>query len=169
MPNALSLVQAVVAPVISSASDTFQVRKTLLVGPAMISFIGAAIAPGSSNIYRLIVAQILIGFGFATVPLAYCVPSEILPRRWRPSESTVKDVRYLTLRRLMRMIYSGSGWDERRRCSRCLYRATDDRCSNQGKPPHWMAKLLCTVLGYVIYIFPPADSSTSGSKWHFGG
>jgi MFS family permease len=59
----------------------------------MISFIGAAIAPGSSNIYRLIVAQILIGFGFATVPLAYCVPSEILPRRWRPSESTVKDVR----------------------------------------------------------------------------
>jgi hypothetical protein len=51
-----------------------------------MSFIGAAIAPGSENIYRLIVAQILIGFGFATVPLAYCVPSEILPRKWRPSE-----------------------------------------------------------------------------------
>jgi MFS family permease len=91
VPNALSLVQAVVAPVLSSASDTFQVRKTLLVGPSLISFISAAIAPGSSSIYRLIVAQILIGFGFATVPLAYCVPSEILPRKWRPSESTCGD------------------------------------------------------------------------------
>jgi MFS family permease len=86
VPNALSLVQAVISPVISSASDTFQARKALLVGPCVISFIGAAIAPGSKDIYRLIVAQILIGFGFATVPLAYCVPSEILPRKWRPSE-----------------------------------------------------------------------------------
>lgn len=85
VPNALSLVQAVVSPVISSASDTFQARKALLVGFSGISFVGAAIAPGSKDIYRLIVAQILIGFGFATVPLAYCVPSEILPRRWRPS------------------------------------------------------------------------------------
>lgn len=84
VPNALSLVQAVVAPIISSASDTFQARKLLLVGPAILSFIGAAIAPGSANIYRLIGAQILIGFGFATVPLAYVVPSEILPRKWRP-------------------------------------------------------------------------------------
>jgi hypothetical protein len=62
--------------------------ETLLVGPSLISFIGAAIALGSSSICRLIIAQILIGFGFATVPLAYCVPSEILPRKWRPSEST---------------------------------------------------------------------------------
>jgi MFS family permease len=90
VPNTLSLVQAVVAPIISSASDTFQARKLLLVGPAILSFIGAAIAPGSANIYRLIGAQILIGFGFATVPLAYVVPSEILPRKWRPSKSTLK-------------------------------------------------------------------------------
>lgn len=85
VPNSLSLVQAVFAPLISSASDTFQARKALLVGPAIISFIGCAIAPGSSNIYRLIAAQVLIGFGFATVPLAYCIPSEIVPRKWRPS------------------------------------------------------------------------------------
>ncbi|KAJ5740472.1 hypothetical protein N7493_000344 [Penicillium malachiteum] len=84
IPNSLSLVQAVLAPLISSASDTFQARKALLVGPSIISFIGAAIAPGSSSIYRVIAAQVLIGFGFATVPLAYCVPSEILPRKWRP-------------------------------------------------------------------------------------
>ena len=85
VPNALSLVQAVVAPVISSASDTFQARKVLLVGPAVIAFIGSAIAPSSTSMSRLIVAQILIGFGFSTVPLAYSVPSEILPRKWRPS------------------------------------------------------------------------------------
>ncbi|KAJ6096719.1 hypothetical protein N7486_007465 [Penicillium sp. IBT 16267x] len=84
VPNSLSLVQAVLAPLISSASDTFQARKALLVGPAIISFIGCAIAPGSGSIYRLIAAQVLIGFGFATVPLAYCIPSEIVPRKWRP-------------------------------------------------------------------------------------
>jgi MFS family permease len=92
VPNSLSLVQAVLGPLISSTSDTFQARKILLVGSSVISFIGAAIAPGSASIYRLIVAQILIGFGFASVPLAYCVPSEILPRRWRPSKSAMQDI-----------------------------------------------------------------------------
>jgi MFS family permease len=80
----LSLVQAVLGPIISTASDTFQARKLLLVGSCAISFIGACIAPGSSSIYRLIGANILVGVGFASVPLAYAVPSEILPRRWRP-------------------------------------------------------------------------------------
>ena len=77
VPNALSLVQAVGGPVIAFASDTFQARKIFLVGLCSVSFIGAAIAPGSSNIYRVIVAQILIGAGFAAVPLAYCIPSEV--------------------------------------------------------------------------------------------
>ncbi|KAL4806491.1 fungal trichothecene efflux pump [Aspergillus unguis] len=84
VPNSLSLVQAVFAPLIASISDTFQARKLLLVGASAISFIGAAIAPGSASIYRVIGAQIMIGIGFATVPLAYCIPSEILPRKWRP-------------------------------------------------------------------------------------
>ena len=84
VPNALSLVQAALGPIISSASDTFQARKILLVCTSTISFIGAAIAPGSNSIYRLIAAQTLIGVGFAAVPLAYAVPSEILPRKWRP-------------------------------------------------------------------------------------
>lgn len=69
------------------ASDTFQARKTLLIGSCLISMIGSGIAPGSQNIYRLIAAQALIGFGFAGVPLTYTVPSEILPRKWRPSKS----------------------------------------------------------------------------------
>lgn len=85
MPNSLSLVQAVLGPVISLASDTFQARKIILVGSSLVSLVGAAIAPGSQNIYRLIAAQTLIGVGFASVPLAYSVPSEILPRKWRPS------------------------------------------------------------------------------------
>ncbi|MCJ1475734.1 hypothetical protein MMC13_004398 [Lambiella insularis] len=84
VPNSLSLVQAVLSPLLCSISDTFQVRKSLLVGTSIISFIGAAIAPGSHSIYRLIVAQILIGIGFASTPLALTVPSEITPRKWRP-------------------------------------------------------------------------------------
>lgn len=84
MPNSLSLVQAVVGPVIASASDVFQARKVLLVGASTISVVGSAIAPGSKDIYRLIAAQSLIGVGFASVPLAYVVPGEIMPRKWRP-------------------------------------------------------------------------------------
>ena len=76
-----------------SNDELLEVRPLLLVGSCLISFIGAGIAPGSQTIYRLIAAQVLIGFGFAVVPLAYAVPSEILPRRWRtgePQEATFK-------------------------------------------------------------------------------
>ncbi|KAK3669191.1 hypothetical protein LTR78_010926 [Recurvomyces mirabilis] len=92
VPNALSLVQAVLAPIISSASDAFQARKSILVATCLVSFVGAAIAPGAKSIGRLISAQTLIGVGFAAVPLAYTVPSEILPRRWRPSTCLIPSV-----------------------------------------------------------------------------
>ncbi|KAF2162595.1 hypothetical protein M409DRAFT_58019 [Zasmidium cellare ATCC 36951] len=90
--NSLSLVQAVLGPIIASASDTFQARKIILVSTCTISFIGCAIAPGAQSIARLIAAQTLIGFGFAAVPLAYCVPSEILPRKWRPAVQGVMNI-----------------------------------------------------------------------------
>lgn len=86
VPNALNLVQAVLCPLLSSASDVFQVRKPLLVGSLAIAVVGAAIAPGSQTIYRLIAAQVLIGVGFTSVALGYSIPSEVLPRRWRPSK-----------------------------------------------------------------------------------
>ncbi|GAM43169.1 siderophore iron transporter [Talaromyces pinophilus] len=57
----------------------------LLACTCAISFIGACIGPGPTSIHRLIVANIFVGVGFAAVPLAYAVPSEILPRRWHPS------------------------------------------------------------------------------------
>lgn len=59
--------------------------------PSVIAFVGAAIAPGATSMARVIVAQILIGFGFSTVALAYSVPSEIVPRKWRPSAYTPND------------------------------------------------------------------------------
>ncbi|KAK5446690.1 hypothetical protein LTS15_009623 [Exophiala xenobiotica] len=46
--------------------------------------LGLASLQAPSTIYRLIGANVLIGVGFASVPMAYAVPSEILPRRWRP-------------------------------------------------------------------------------------
>ena len=72
------------APIICAASDLFQVRKYLLIVTGVIALIGCAIAPGSQDINRLIAAQALIGVGAASVPLVFVVPSEILPRRWRP-------------------------------------------------------------------------------------
>ncbi|KAF7546138.1 hypothetical protein G7046_g9399 [Stylonectria norvegica] len=92
VPNALALMQAVVSPLFSSTSDIFQARKVLLVGSSIVSFVGAAIAPGSTDIYRLIAATILIGVGFASVGLAFAVPSEILPRKWRPMSQAVMNV-----------------------------------------------------------------------------
>lgn len=81
------LPQSIFAPIIASMADTFQMRKSLIVIFAMVSFVGAAIAPGSTHIGRLIAAQVLVGFGFVVMPLAQVIPSEILPRKWRPSMS----------------------------------------------------------------------------------
>lgn len=52
----------------------------ILIGTCTCSFVGAAIAPGATSIYRVVGAQIMIGVGFGSVPLAYAIPSEV---RWR--------------------------------------------------------------------------------------
>jgi MFS family permease len=91
VPNVLMLVQASLGPLVSAASDTFQARKSILLVACVFAFVGAAIAPGSRSIARLISAQILIGAGFASAGISYSIPSEILPRRWRPSTSTKKE------------------------------------------------------------------------------
>lgn len=92
VPNALTLTQAIIGPIISLASDTFQARKSVLVYSCMISVIGCAIAPGAKSIARLILAQVLIGVGFSAQPLAYCIPSEILPRKWMPMVQALNNV-----------------------------------------------------------------------------
>lgn len=85
IPNATTLVQASFGPILSSISDTFQARKIVLVVTTILPCIGAAIIPGANSIERVIAGQVLIGFGLSSVPLAYAVPSEILPKKWRPS------------------------------------------------------------------------------------
>lgn len=53
----------------------------------ILSFAGCGIAAGAKNMYMLIGGQAVIGVGFSSVALVYTVPSEILPRKWRPSKS----------------------------------------------------------------------------------
>lgn len=84
IPNVVTLVQAALSPMLASISDVFQARKAVMVVLTTISFVGAAIAPNSGSIFRLIGASLMIGFGLAAAPLSYAVPSEIVPRRWRP-------------------------------------------------------------------------------------
>ncbi|EMC98753.1 hypothetical protein BAUCODRAFT_145786 [Baudoinia panamericana UAMH 10762] len=84
IPNIAPMVQASLGPFFASASDTFQIRKQFLMGLSVLGFIGSTIAPGSQDIYRLIGASLLIAMAIATGPIAYAVPSEIVPRRWRP-------------------------------------------------------------------------------------
>lgn len=76
--------QAVLAPLFAFASDVFQARKAILVFSCTVALVGACIAPGSQDVYRLIAAQSLIGVGLASMPLTYAVPSEVMPRKWRP-------------------------------------------------------------------------------------
>ncbi|QDS73349.1 hypothetical protein FKW77_006804 [Venturia effusa] len=58
IPSVFSLVQAVLSPLFASISDTFQARKALLVVPALISFIGAAIAPTATSMSRWIMMAV---------------------------------------------------------------------------------------------------------------
>jgi MFS family permease len=64
----------------------FQARKNILLAGCALGVIGCAIVPGSSSIYRVIAGQTIKGFGYATTPLLYAIPSEILPNKWRPSK-----------------------------------------------------------------------------------
>ncbi|KEF62896.1 uncharacterized protein A1O9_00870 [Exophiala aquamarina CBS 119918] len=84
IPNSLSVAAALLGPLFSSASDVFQARKQILLVTCTIAFIGSGIAPGAQTMGRLIAAQVVIGVGYASLPLGYAIPSEILPRRWRP-------------------------------------------------------------------------------------
>ena len=59
----------------------------ILIFGSSIAIIGSAVAPGSTDIHRLIACQVLIGFGVAMAPLSYAIPSEIVPRKWRPGET----------------------------------------------------------------------------------
>jgi MFS family permease len=83
--NVTTLCQAALGPLVASVSDLFQVRKPILILATVLGLIGSAIAPGSKDVYRLIGAQILIGFALVAAPLSYSVPSEIMPRRYRPA------------------------------------------------------------------------------------
>ena len=147
IPNSLSLVQAIICPFLSSISDVFQARKHILVACAAISFIGCAIAPGASSIYRVIGAQTMIGFGFACIPLALSVPSEIVPRRWRPrmfkfpyptklSRSASSDM----------LVYRGSRHDERGSFSWSHGGPHHYRGFDQEQFRHRLEELLCKVL-----------------------
>ena len=93
----MTIPQAALAPIFSSVADTFQSRKWMIVGLQIIGVIGAAIAPGSSNIYRLIAAQTLVGFALISVPLTNCIPSEILPRKWRPGECLIQKTEHVLM------------------------------------------------------------------------
>ena len=142
IPNSLSLVQAVISPLVALTSDAFQARKVLLTGSTLLALIGSATAPGSSNIYRLVIAQTLIGFGASGVALAYCVPSEILPRKWRPSTSRANMLQVLVGVMLTSCLLSGAGRD---RCcikSGLSHRTLGDRCLDEGEASRGLAHLL---------------------------
>lgn len=80
--------QAVLANILSSASDLFQARKNILLCFTALACIGAFIAPGAHSAGRILAAQGMIGFGNAMMSITFAVPSEILPKKWRPSKST---------------------------------------------------------------------------------
>ncbi|KEF62747.1 uncharacterized protein A1O9_00720 [Exophiala aquamarina CBS 119918] len=82
--NAPSIANAVLSPIFSVASDTFQARKGIMVGACLTAFVGSAIGAGANSLWRLVFSQTLQGVGVAIVSVVYTVPAEILPRRWRP-------------------------------------------------------------------------------------
>jgi len=83
--NVITLCQAALGPLVASVSDMFQSRKIILIASTLLGLVGSAIAPGSQGIYRLIGAQIIIALAISAAPLSYAVPSEIMPRKWRPA------------------------------------------------------------------------------------
>lgn len=49
-----------------------------------LGFVASCIAARSDTIGQLIAAQSIMGVALSNAALAYAIPAEILPRRWRP-------------------------------------------------------------------------------------
>ena len=55
-----------------------------MVGTSCLGFAASCIAARSNSIGQLIAAQAIMGAALSNAALAYAIPAEILPRRWRP-------------------------------------------------------------------------------------
>lgn len=150
VPNCMILVQAVFCNILSSASDLFQARKTLLVTCTTIAFVGAAIAPGSKTIGRLIAAQTLIGFSLAIIPLTFAVPSEILPKRWRPSKFTAYGSD--KGQKLIQFFSSGTGGNQYRRFPGNDFRTHHHRSTRKARCVERLAEFLCKSWLRCVYL-----------------
>lgn len=132
---------------VSFAADTFDARKMLLVSTLVVGMVGAAIAPGSQSIGRLIAAQALVGVAFSSLPLGYSIPSEIVPRKYRPC--TFGEIRSPFLHfasfgsKLISTLSSGTSYNEYgERSWRHLW-PSYHRGTEQGQCTHWLAHVFC--------------------------
>lgn len=86
MANGPFIVLVSLSSIIASASDVFQARKKLLLGATVAGLVGSIVVTQSHNIGQLIAGQSLNGLAICSAPLALTVTSEVMPKRWRPSQ-----------------------------------------------------------------------------------
>jgi MFS family permease len=77
------LVQSVLSPILGRLSDVLE-RKYLAAIPPLIAFTGAVASARANSMSTLIGGGILTGAALATIAINQAIPSEVLPRKYRP-------------------------------------------------------------------------------------
>lgn len=77
------LIQCVLSPILGRLSDVLE-RKYLAAIPPLIAFTGAVTSARANSMSMLIGGGILNGAALATMAINQAIPSEVLPRKYRP-------------------------------------------------------------------------------------
>lgn len=83
LAGTVAIITMVLSPPVSQAADYWG-RKWLLVILTTCGFVGSIVVSRAESMGVAIAGQVIVGLSFGVQPLSHAVPSEVVPRKWRP-------------------------------------------------------------------------------------
>lgn len=88
---AIAIMTMVCSPIFAQGADYWG-RKWFLIIPTFLGCIGAIITALSTTMNTAILGQVIAGISYGAQPLNHAIPSEVLPRKYRPYAQAVVNV-----------------------------------------------------------------------------
>ena len=88
---AIAILTMICSPIFSQAADYWG-RKWFLIIPTFCGCIGAIVTARATNMNMAIAGQVIAGISYGAQPLNHAIPSEVLPRKYRPYAQAIVNV-----------------------------------------------------------------------------
>ncbi|KAJ9118374.1 hypothetical protein QFC24_006203 [Naganishia onofrii] len=82
LSQSIAIATAVLSPVFSRGSDLFG-RKYFVVGACVCGFVGGLVIGRATSMNMAIAGAAITGISYGAQPLAFAIPSEVMPRKYR--------------------------------------------------------------------------------------